>query len=272
MKAWKTLVLLQEPRWRRRAGSLLPLVGVVLLHLLLVAMIVSWKPPAMGRAPRATELSFVSAEGEAAAPQFVTPPITSQTTPKSTTAPPIIALESSPDLGAGSLSTPKLAIDPPKTLEPIQTSIVAGGPSLTAEPQSVAAQPPASKPVALATAGGKGCQILENLQASLQNSAEVKTALTLIPAASRSISNAILLWDGRWIDMPTTGGSAALTSIERITIQNVAQAPPTCQTETVHGPRLITLGDARDTMVLAFGSGDWRWADLLATVSPITAN
>ena len=36
-----------------------------------------------------------------------------------------------------------------------------------------------------------------------------------------------------------------------------------CQDQVIHGPELIILLDGAGATVLAIGSGDWRWADLL---------
>ena len=144
-----------------------------------------------------------------------------------------------------------------------------GGASLTAEP--VAAQPialtaqPSPTPT---TPGGQRCDILQGLKANLQSSDQVQAALGRIPTHARSVANAILLWDGEWIDPLSVGGVAAIDPIEQAVALTVRSAPADCQTELMRGPRLIIIGDARNAMVLAFGSGEWRWTDLVATLPP----
>ena len=266
MLAYETSPHVEKPKRRKRTGLVAALSGAAILHLSLLVLIVSWKPPPMGRVARAVEVSLVRGDGHAAASPFL---IASSSAPPAPPTPasakPSMATQASPDLGASVALKPKVATD--KAVEPILA--IAGGPSLTAEPVSIAAQPMLSTPAASPAAGGKSCQILENLRADFQAKEEIKAALKLIPVQSRSVSNAILLWDGRWIDTSLVGGAAALQPIESAVLQTVSQAAPDCQAETLHGPRLITLGDARDTTVLAFGSGDWRWSDLIATLSPI---
>ncbi len=189
-------------------------------------------------------------------------------TPTPAAAKPSVATEAAEKLGSSLLLKLKPEPEPPKNLTPILVDMSSGGASLTAEPVTITSRPTQAAPSPLQTAGGKSCQILENLKLDLQGSEAVKAALTLIPTKSLSVAKAIVLWDGRWIDASSVGGSSALASIEQAVSQIVNAAPPNCQLEAVQGVRFITLGDSRDTTVLAFGSNDWTWADVLATLSP----
>ena len=44
---------------------------------------------------------------------------------------------------------------------------------------------------------------------------------------------------------------------------SILAAAPGCREVEVTGPRLMTVGGAGRPVALAFGSGVWRWADLL---------
>ena len=226
----------------------------------------------MGHAERTVPVSLVSGVGQiskiapslaALAPTAVDPePKPVRTDPNPPAATDAASIQESLNL------KPKPESDPPKTLTSIVADIVSGGPSLTAEPLSPASPPTQASSAPMQTAGGKNCQILETLKLSLQGSDAVRAALLQIPARSLSVAKAIVLWDGQWIDASSVGGSSTLASFEQAVIQIVHQAPPNCQVEVLQGVRFITLGDARDTTVLAFGSNTWRWTDVVATLSP----
>jgi hypothetical protein len=245
----------------------------VTFHLLLLVMIISWKPPAVGQFASAIEVSLVSGTGRtglaalpATLPAPKPDPIDPKPTPSDASS---VEAKAAANLGSSLLLKPKL--EPPKDLTPMVVNMTSGGPSLTAQPLSITSHPAQAASLPLQAAGGKSCQILETLKLGLQGSAAVKAALLLIPAQSLSVSKAIVLWDGHWIDSPSVGGSSNLAPIKEAVLQVVGQAPPICQVELLRGVRFITLGDARDTTVLAFGSNAWRWIDVLATLSPTTS-
>jgi hypothetical protein len=123
--------------------------------------------------------------------------------------------------------------------------------------------PVAVSVTAASTAGGHACDVGAWLQSALQADPSVRLALTTIPRSSRSVANAIMLWDSHWTPqpMPAVAGVSALRSAMMV---GVRSAPVECQTQLVRGPELIALTDANGTTLLAVGSGEWRWGDLLA--------
>ena len=116
--------------------------------------------------------------------------------------------------------------------------------------------------------GGKHCDILGSLQSFFQNDRIVRAGIAIIPARARSVANAVMIWDGVWADPASLGGAPALEPIQKGLLDIVLASPPDCQAEIVRGPRLIVVGDQRDSTVLAFGSGEWRWADLVQDKQP----
>jgi hypothetical protein len=253
---------------RRRGERLAPFASAVIFHLLLLAMFVSSKPPPIIPSARPIDVSLIAGLGRISvvAPAIV--PIEPKPNPvvlKST-----VATQAAQNLGSSLLLKPKPELNAPKSLAPVLAAIASGGPSLTAMPISIESTPATAPSMPAQTAGGARCQLLENLKFGLQSNNAVKAALLLIPKKSLSVANAILLWNGRWIDEADVGGAAVLDPIQQAVAQTVSLTPPDCQSELLHGPRFIALGDAHDTMVLAFGSADWRWSDLLATLSPPT--
>lgn len=137
----------------------------------------------------------------------------------------------------------------------------------TAEPVS----PPHADAVGLAVAtaaiaaSGTTCKLGEWLQGALQQDDQVGVALAHIPRRSRSIANALMLWDGSWVEAP--GAGAGLTVIRSAILSGIESAPQPCRVELMSGPVLLTLNDPSGATLLAIGSGQWRWNDLLADAS-----
>jgi hypothetical protein len=212
-------------------GSALALHGVILL------LLMTWRVPLAATAPVAEPVSLYLLPGRAKTPARPKPDIKTPPTPG--------------ESHTAVLNAPRP--DPPRDRASIPID----------QPSSPAAPSAAVQALALAQAGGSSCQILDVLQAMLQSSDDVRQALPRIPARSRSVANAVMLWDRGWTDGPTLGGASVLAAIQSTVAFGVRAAPPGCQAEVVRGPRLITVGDAQGVVVLAFGSGEWRWADLL---------
>ncbi|WP_419816716.1 hypothetical protein [Glacieibacterium sp.] len=103
------------------------------------------------------------------------------------------------------------------------------------------------------------CALTDDIQSALRSDGATAAALSQVPAASRSVANALMIWDGRWGD-----GNSALAPIQRIVVASIRAASPECQAAAITGPRLIMVPDGKGSAVLAFGSGVWSWAQLLA--------
>ena len=112
------------------------------------------------------------------------------------------------------------------------------------------------------TPAGPGCALSDAVQTSLRGP-EVARALRLIPRAARTSADAMMLWDGRWIDAATIGGGAALEPIRSAVAAAIRAAPADCRDAPVTGPRLLIVADATGSRVLAFGSGRWAWSQVL---------
>lgn len=119
---------------------------------------------------------------------------------------------------------------------------------------------PLSSPRALAE--GETCQLTLWVQNALSNDLSVRAALSAIPRESRSIANAIMLWNGGWVETRSVTAAQSRPIREAI-VQGVAGAPLACRDETLHGPLLIAVPDRFGTTLLAVGSGVWKWSDLL---------
>lgn len=130
---------------------------------------------------------------------------------------------------------------------------------------SVAPEPPelavavAASP-AMEAAAGK-CTPVDAVQAALAAVPEVQRALAAVPTTKRSVADAIVVWNSDWSPL-AADIDAPLASVREVVTNTLKVLPSGCLAETVNGPRLVLVNAAGMTMVLAFGSGSWRWQDL----------
>lgn len=117
---------------------------------------------------------------------------------------------------------------------------------------------------AAAGLSGAGCELTQAVQSALRESPDVRSALDRVPPHARSVANALMLWDGRWIEVAALGGAATLDPIRASIIASVRAADPLCRAASIVGPRLLLIEDASGMTVIAIGSGTWAWADLLS--------
>jgi len=139
---------------------------------------------------------------------------------------------------------------------------------LTAEPMQLTPSPSATESAAsdavaqsISTTGAT-CDLTATMQAALQANDAVRNDLAAIPRASRSVANAVQLWNGAWVDARGIGGDAIVAPIRAAIVAVVDQAPAGCHDQSVAGPRLLTITDPRGTVIVAIGSDIWRWSDL----------
>jgi hypothetical protein len=133
----------------------------------------------------------------------------------------------------------------------------------TSQPQSSSPANEVAMSVAnaVSAASGTTCKLGEWLQGALQQDDQVGSALAHIPRPSRSIANALMVWDGSWVNAPSAG--PGLSVIRGAIVSGIRSAPQPCRTELMSGPVLLTLNDTSGATLLAIGSGQWRWDDLL---------
>ncbi len=101
-----------------------------------------------------------------------------------------------------------------------------------------------------------GCDLTDTVQAALRADPAARAALASLPPRARSVANAVMLWDGRWI-----GSGDEFGPIRTIVLAALRSASADCRAATQAGPRLIVVA-GRPDFVLAVGSGRWRWGDL----------
>jgi hypothetical protein len=108
---------------------------------------------------------------------------------------------------------------------------------------------------------GTACDLTGQLAEAFGESDEVRQGIASIPASGRSVANAVMLWDGQWAEGTQSGGLAVLRAL---LVKAVVSSRPECLQTQNQGPVLFLIPDNQTTVVLAIGSGQWRWAEVVA--------
>lgn len=132
-------------------------------------------------------------------------------------------------------------------------------------------------PGTIAIAGalaGDSCDLAAAVQERLSTAPTAIAAIDDIPPAARSVANAVMIWDGRWSRIspadgaPQPAGTLPETRIRWAVIEVLLSAAPACRDAIIRGPRFLLVSRPTGNAVLVFGSGQWRWADLLQSLAP----
>lgn len=159
------------------------------------------------------------------------------------------------------ITVAEIAAAPPPSL-PVEVKLFPISATVDAPDLATAAEAEDQTATAELAQAGTGCDLSGAVQQRLRSDSSASAALGRIPRASRSVADAIILWDGRWIDGAAVGGSAALDPVRAAVAAAVRSAPASCRNATVVGPRLIIIAGSAGNQILAFGSGQWTWAQV----------
>lgn len=118
-----------------------------------------------------------------------------------------------------------------------------------------------------AGSSGDVCGLGQVLRGRLSADPEALAGLSRLPRRSRSVANAVMLWDGRWVERP--GTAEALAPVRRALIDTVRSASPTCMQAENRGPVFLVVEGAGEPLLLTVGSGVWRWSSLLEGAGPV---
>ena len=162
---------------------------------------------------------------------------------------------------------------PPPDIEPIFVDAPSPNPEFAEIPDPLAnvAEFVAAAAAAQPGVPGQACPLAQWIQDALRAEPGVMAGLAVIPRQSRSVANAIMLWDGRWVPARQPAAEAGLAPIRAAIVAGVEAAPAHCRQQRLNGPLLITLVGERDTTLLAVGSGEWTWGDIRAP-APVPAS
>lgn len=89
-------------------------------------------------------------------------------------------------------------------------------------------------------------------------------AVVQSPPETRSIAEAIVMWNAGWSHAASTADSP-LSRPRAVVEQSLDTVETGCLDEQITGPRLIPIPvqEGQRTMFLVFGSGSWTWRELI---------
>ncbi|CAN5307539.1 hypothetical protein BH11PSE2_BH11PSE2_08720 [soil metagenome] len=150
----------------------------------------------------------------------------------------------------------------PKPSPPAAQQVEADGAEATPSGPTIADRVAVALAKQPGEANGQSCRFTETLQAVLQDDPEFRLAMAKVPRPSRSVANAIMLWNGAWTD-PSAPGPDGVGAMQAAIMEGVRAAPLACQQAPLHGPLFMIMPDEPEATILVLGAADWRWADTL---------
>ncbi len=173
--------------------------------------------------------------------------------------------------------TPALAAidisqDVPKPDAPAKPAIVPPVPdvrmvALLPSELMIEAAPPVS-----GSGTGNGCAVASAVSAALLADKDAMAELAALPAEVRSDADAVMLWNGAWLDVAPEAqmqmAQTPIPALKRVVTDTVLALPAECQEVQTAGPQLIPIPEPGRTTMVVIGSGLWRWSNLIEPPPP----
>ena len=130
-------------------------------------------------------------------------------------------------------------------------------------------------PAAAGSGTGQGCGMAGLLAKGISESPEAMAAVAALPKEVRSETDAVMLWNGTWLDtgqasvlsavpvLSAMTGQDPVTALKTVILATLAAAPPECREVESLGPQFIPIAETGRTTMLVIGSGAWRWSSLI---------
>lgn len=116
---------------------------------------------------------------------------------------------------------------------------------------------------ALAALSGQ-CATLDLVSKAIVADPSAVTAVVHAPPETRSIAEAIVIWNAGWSNAASTPDSplGPARAIVELSLNSIEDG---CLDEQIAGPRLVPVPvpNSQGTMFLVFGSGTWTWRELV---------
>ncbi|MEO7277354.1 MAG: hypothetical protein ABIW33_04965 [Sphingomicrobium sp.] len=106
------------------------------------------------------------------------------------------------------------------------------------------------------------CAILDSVAQAIVSDPEAVEAIIHAPLESRSIADAIVIWNADW-SAASQQPDGPLETVRANVTTTLQLASPECLSSPVAGPRLVPIPNGDRTLFLVFGSGEWTWQALL---------
>lgn len=178
----------------------------------------------------------------------------------------LIALQRSaaPRPAQGGMALIAVSADPAPATPPPAHPIKTPAPPRLVLVQTDLALPPASSATPSAAPGdGSSCALAIESSGAILASSAALAELAAFPAGVRTPADAVMMWDGGWLDPGPLPQGVSAGAIRQIIEQVVASAPPDCRDRPQVGPQFLPIRETGRTTMLVIGSGAWRWADLI---------
>lgn len=117
-------------------------------------------------------------------------------------------------------------------------------------------------------ASASGCAALEAVTEALLTDPVAVAAVLQAPPETRSIAEAIVVWNTGWAAATATAG-APLEPVRATVRRSLESIDERCLDEPIAGPRLVPIPAGAGTMFLVFGSGSWTWRQLTLDPDPL---
>lgn len=163
-------------------------------------------------------------------------------------------------LDAEVATTPAPQSDPALTDVAYSLPVVAAADSppvlSDADAQALSRFAPASAQIG----AGPACNLTPAVVRDFSQSPLVRQGVSELPAGEKSVANAVQIWDGAWPDETQSGGKAL---IRALLTREIAAAPADCRKQVNNGPVFFVVPDGAATAIVAVGSGQWTWGQLV---------
>jgi hypothetical protein len=112
-------------------------------------------------------------------------------------------------------------------------------------------------------AGDRSCALPSQIALAIQTDVAAFQAVVSMPADLKSMTDAVMLWNGQWSSPASSSVVDHVLPIRQAVVRAIEAAPLACQLASISGPIFIPISDRGHIATVIFGSGIWRWADLV---------
>ena len=116
------------------------------------------------------------------------------------------------------------------------------------------------QPASAQIGAGPACNLTPAVVRDFSQNPVVRQGVSELPAAEKSVANAVQVWDGAWPQETLSGGKALLRGL---LMREIAAAPADCLKQVNNGPVFFMVPDGAATVMVAVGSGQWTWGQLV---------
>ncbi len=109
-----------------------------------------------------------------------------------------------------------------------------------------------------------GCALARDAGQAIGQDPAAMAELAALPPDVRTSTDAVMLWNGQWLDLGVMPTGIDTGALRRVVEQVAANAPAECLDAEANGPQFIPIPEGNRTVMIVVGSGAWHWSDLIA--------